>query len=137
MDLGGKLGPFERMGLGPCGRKAIMATRDKKDSVRSEIDTTSAENEFQRGRRKVMIAGALLVPTIVTLHATPAWAQTDYRFTAYRYGANKGKCKNENYNPNANPNSNAGQEFIDCPDLKGRTHDDSGGPEQGSDPIVF
>ncbi|HXV75665.1 MAG TPA: hypothetical protein VD788_05040 [Candidatus Polarisedimenticolaceae bacterium] len=55
------------------------------------------------------------MPTILTLHAAPAWASTDYTLTAYRYGANAGRCRNPSYDPNADPSSTAGQEFIDCP----------------------
>ena len=123
-------GLFTCTGFGPCGGNAIMATNDNNDLVGSETDSTSAESGFQPGRRKVMIAGALLVPTIVTLHGTPAWAaQTNYIVTAYRYGVNKGLCRNPN------PNAPADEEFIPC--KKGRGHDDPGGPAQGSGPEVF
>jgi len=109
---------------------------ENEDFIAPGTDTTSAEDGIRPARRKIMIAGALLVPTIVTLHGTPAWAQTDYTVTAYRYGDNAGKCKNPNYNPNANENSQASQEFIDC--QTGRTHeDDSGEGQQDSGPVVF
>ena len=124
---------LEGAGFGLCGGKVTMATNDNNDLVGSEAD--SAENGFQPGRRKVMIAGALLVPTIVTLHGTPAWAQTDYELTAYRYGDNKGKCRNPFYNDQANDNSPNSEEFIEC--TKGRPHDDPGGPTQESGPEVF
>ena len=77
---------------------------------------------FKSGRRRALKTGAFLVPTILTLHAAPAWAVTDYTETAYRYGLNAGLCKNSNYNPQASPTSEAGQEFVDC---------GSGGPERG------
>ena len=95
--------------------------------------TPPSEDGLRRGRREVIKAGALLVPTIATLHAMPAWAQTDYTMTAYRYGTNKDKCRNPHFNPNANPNSQAGQEFIECPS-RGRDHDSSGGQQTGSGP---
>ena len=78
----------------------------------------------------------LLVPAIATLHATPAWAQTDYTMTAYRYGTNAGQCKNPDFNPNANPGSTAGTEFIDCP-TGGSTHEVVGGDAQDPGPIGF
>ena len=71
-------------------------------------------------RRQMLRTGAIVVPTIITLHASPAWARTDYTVFAYRYGVNAGKCRNPHYNPEANPNSQAGQEFIDCPSRGGR-----------------
>ena len=83
--------------------------------------------QHRSNRRRLLKTGAAIVPTIITLHAAPAWAQTDYTMVAYRYGANAGLCKNPNFNPNANANSTAGQEFIQCPDSikrgRGRTHD--------------
>lgn len=77
-------------------------------------------DEFQAGRRRALKTGAFLVPTILTLHAAPAWATTDYTTTAYRYGTNAGLCRNPNYQENANPDSEAGQEFIECPEGPGR-----------------
>lgn len=74
-----------------------------------------SKDEFRSTRRKVLKAGALLVPAIVTLRATPAWAQTDYTITPYRYGVGAGLCKNPKFNPNADPGSTAGTEFIPCP----------------------
>jgi len=50
-----------------------------------------------RSRRAVLKTGAILVPTIVTLHASPAWARTDYTQTAYRYGVNAGLCRNPDF----------------------------------------
>jgi hypothetical protein len=69
---------------------------------------------YQPGRRKVLIAGALLVPTIVTLHATPAWALTDYTMSAYRYGDNAGLCKNPDFDENAEEEDPNAQEFVQC-----------------------
>lgn len=109
--------------------------RDSIDRVTSETDPTSTESGFQPGRRKAMIVGALLVPRIVTLHGTPAWAQTDYTMTAYRYGDNAGLCRNPEYDPNADPNTEKGQEFVEC--RTGRTHDDFGRPPQRRGPGVF
>jgi len=111
---------------------------DNKELVTPETDTTSADDKIQSGRRKIIIAGALLVPTIVTLHGTPAWAQTDYTMTAYKYGDHAGTCKNPSWNPNANPESTAGQEFIDCPSGTGSgTDDGTGSAGQDSGPVVF
>jgi hypothetical protein len=100
-----------------------MANDDRRD-VDPQLPPDSEENDVRPVRRRILKAGALLVPTIVTLHATPAWAQTDYTLVAYRYGVNAGLCRNPNYNPNANPNSTAGQEFIECPNdwQPGRPH---------------
>ena len=78
-----------------------------------ETDMASADG-FQDGRRKVLIAGALLVPTIVTLHATPAWAGTDYTMSAYRYGDNAGLCKNPDFDENAEEGDPNLQEFVQC-----------------------
>lgn len=104
-----------------------MTTDDNQDFVGSETEATSAE-EIRPGRRKLLIAGAVLVPTIVTLHATPAWAQTDYTQACYKYGDNAGMRRN--------PNAGEGEdEFIPCE--TGREHDESGGPEQGPGPDVF
>jgi len=76
--------------------------------------------QHRSNRRRLLKTGAAIVPTIMTLHAAPAWAQTDYTMVAYRYGANAGLCRNPHFNPNANPNSAVGQEFIQCPDSGGR-----------------
>lgn len=81
----------------------------------SDGATTSAESAFCPGRRQALKIGAVLVPTIITLQATPAWAQTDYTMMAYRYGTNAGLCRNPKFNPNANANSPNSQEFIRCP----------------------
>lgn len=96
---------------------------DEREKINAPNDTT---------RRRLLQAGAVLVPTILTLHATPAWAQTDYTMTAYRYGVNKGKCRNSNYNPNANPNSEAGKEFIECRGGGQRRRDLPGDDMQGN-----
>ena len=110
---------------------------EERDHVGREKMTPPAEGKTASGRRQVLKLGAMVVPTIVTLHASPAWAQTDYRFTAYRYGVNKGLCYNEHYNPNANPNSQASQEFIECPRGRGRDHDSTSDQQGGSGPIDF
>ena len=102
---------------------------DDKNLGDLEAMTPSAESAFRPGRRKALKVGAMLVPTIVTLHATPAWAQTDYTMTAYRYGVNQGLCRNPKFNPNANPNSTDGQEFIEC-QSRGRDHDSSSSDQQ-------
>ena len=76
----------------------------------------SASDEATRQARRGLIkTGAILLPAVLTLRATPAWAQTDYTITAYRYGVGKGLCKNPQFNPNANPDSTAGTEFVPCP----------------------
>ena len=111
-------------------------TEDEKGFGGSEAETTPTAKRVDTGRRKVMTAAALLVPAIATLHATPAWAQTDYTMTAYRYGTNAGQCKNPDFNPNANPGSTAGTEFIDCP-TGGSTHEVVGGDPQDPGPIGF
>ena len=49
------------------------------------------------GRRRVLKTGAALVPVMMTLHASPAWAETDYTLTAYTYGTNAGLCRNPNF----------------------------------------
>jgi len=114
-----------------------MADDNKHRSTTGSV-MGSSEAGFRPGRRKVVIAGALLVPTIVTLHGTPAWAQTDYFMTAYKYGDGAGKCKNPHWNPNANPDSTAGQKFVDCPAGTGSgTDDGTGGTGQDSGPMVF
>ena len=88
---------------------------------------------FDSSRRRAIKAGSFAIPTIVTLHALPAWASTDYTRVAYSYGVNAGKCRNPNYNPNANPNSPAGQEFVDCGRRGGGPgrHDASGNDTTG------
>ena len=53
--------------------------------------------QAHRARRAVLKTGAILIPTIMTLHASPAWAATDYTVTAYRYGANAGLCRNPDF----------------------------------------
>ena len=53
--------------------------------------------QADRSRRAVLKAGAILVPTIITFHASPAWAATDYTMVAYRYGTNAGLCRNPNF----------------------------------------
>ena len=75
----------------------------------------STRQDFLESRRKWIKTGAILLPAVLTLRATPAWAQTDYTQTAYRYGTNAGLCKNANFNPNAAPDSTAGQQFVPCP----------------------
>jgi hypothetical protein len=53
--------------------------------------------QADRTRRALLKTGAILVPTIVTLNASPAWASTDYTMVAYRYGTNAGLCRNPNF----------------------------------------
>lgn len=111
-------------------------SKDNSDFGRRESETRPGEDGLVPGRRKVLIAGALLVPTIATLHATPAWAQTDYTMTAYRYGTNEGLCRNPNFNPHASQNSQNGQEFIECP-VVGSDSDSSGATQTGPGPADF
>jgi len=80
-------------------------------------------DEHRDSRRWMIKTGAMLVPAIMTLRATPAWAQTDYTITAYRYGVGAGLCKNPKFNPNASEHSTAGQEFIPCPSGVGAVTD--------------
>ena len=89
--------------------------KNENENLRKENELQGTDG-FQPGRRKALTVGALLVPTIVTLHATPAWAQTDYTITAYRYGTHAGLCRNPKFKPDANPNSPRSQQFIECPD---------------------
>jgi hypothetical protein len=81
----------------------------------AENATSSTGEGFRARRREVLKAGVVLLPTIATLHATPAWAQTDYTMTAYRYGANAGLCRNPKFDPRAEPGSPESEEFIRCP----------------------
>ena len=107
-------------------------TNDDNDFGGKETEPTSAENGTDTGRRKLITVGALLVPAIATLHATPAWANTNYTMTAYRYGTNVGKCRNEEYEPGVN------DEFIACDGLEGRIHEEVGGEQQqGPGPSGF
>ncbi len=96
-----------------------MIAKKEKNVGGPENDTTSAERGFSPGRRQALIVGSLLVPTIVTLHGTPAWAQTDYTMTAYRYGDNAGKCRNPHYNPNADIDGNGCVNLSDLAELLG------------------
>jgi len=82
---------------------------------RSEERGTDPASDRDRSRRTLLKHGAVLVPTIFTLTAVPAWAQTDYTSVAYRYGTQAGFCRNPHFNPNANPESHVGQEFVECP----------------------
>jgi hypothetical protein len=82
----------------------------------------SSPSSVRASRRRLLKTGALLVPVVMTLRATPAWAQTDYTMTAYRYGTNQGLCKNPAFSPNAVDQPNSGvmvekkqEEFISCP----------------------
>lgn len=79
-----------------------------------------ARTERDSSRRRLLKAGALAVPSILTLHASPAWAGTDYTLSPYRYGVNAGRCRNPNFDPNAAPGSAAGEEFVSCPDIRNR-----------------
>lgn len=89
------------------------------ESDREFEDGTPDEPKIDRQRRKALITGALLVPTIITLHATPAWAQTDYTSVAYKYGNHKGLCRNPDFDPNADPTADDAtehvlDEFVEC-----------------------
>ena len=90
------------------------------DDVR-RADAAARDEATRKARRGLIKTGAILLPAVLTLRATPAWAQTDYTITAYRYGVGKGLCKNPSFNPNANPGSTAGTEFVPCP--TGNTND--------------
>ncbi len=102
-----------------------------------DTSTPQDKNRFRPGRRELIKVGALLVPTIVTLHATPAWAQNKYEMVAYRYGVNQGLCRNPQYRADAPPTSRNSQEFIECPPGRGGDHDSSGGQQAGPGPIDF
>ena len=100
-------------------------TNEQSEFQQPDGGVSADRDGIDEGRRRALRTGAILVPTIVTLHATPAFAQTDYTMVAYRYGVNSGLCRNPHFNPSANPNSTAGQEFIECPDSRrggGRRH---------------
>ena len=99
----------------------------------------SAEDVAAReARRSLIKAGAILLPAVLTLRATPAWAQTDYTVTAYRYGTNQGLCRNPHFNPNASPDSTAGQEFIPCKKgIRSNNTPEAETPQSGNDPLHF
>jgi len=82
------------------------------------IDSTRTRQE--RSRRDLLKAGVSAVPLIITLHAAPAWAATDYTRVAYRYGANAGKCRNPNFQPGSNSPWKK-DEFITCGDTRPKT----------------
>jgi hypothetical protein len=103
---------------------------DLEDSDKRGSKPTSAGKGPDTRRRKLLTAGALIVPAIVTLHATPAWAQTDYTMTAYRYGTNQGMCRN--------PDSASDEEFIPCGQGEGSSHEEvEYGQEPGPGPDGF
>ena len=77
----------------------------------AEHDSNERRNE--RSRRDVLKAGAAAVPLIITLHASPAWAATDYTRIAYRYGVNAGKCRNPNFQAGSSSPWKK-DEFITC-----------------------
>lgn len=64
-------------------------------------------------RRKILRTGAALIPTIVTMHALPPSAGTDYTRTAYLYGVNKGLCRNPEFSRWARTGSRS-EEFVPC-----------------------
>ena len=84
------------------------------------------ENTSQRSRRDLLKAGVTLVPVVITLHAVPAHASTDYTTVAYRYGVNAGLCRN----PNHDPTSETSSEFVACGQSQQPIGDDrhTGGP---------
>jgi len=75
----------------------------------------SNERRAERSRRDVLKAGVVAVPLILTLHASPAWAATDYTKIAYRYGVNAGKCRNPNFQAGSNAPWKK-DEFVPCSD---------------------
>ena len=100
--------------------RRVMASEEAKSAspvpqADEGTKTPSDDESAIRARRRLIKTGATLVPLVYTLHAIPAWAQTDYTATAYRYGTNAGLCRNPHFNPRANPNSHAGREFVPCP----------------------
>lgn len=85
--------------------------------------TTGASDEESTGlatRRSILKTGAWLIPSIVTLHATPASAGNDYTMVAYRYGDHAGLCRNPRFNPHAQGGPRS-EEFVPC------SENDSGG----------
>lgn len=78
---------------------------------------TGNTDSAARSRRDVLKTGATLVPVMMTLYAAPAWAQTDYTQTAYRYGANAGLCRNPNFDPNSSAPWKR-DEFMPCEEIR-------------------
>jgi len=95
--------------------------------------------QADRTRRAVLKAGAILVPTIVTLHASPAWAQTDYTVTAYVYGTNAGLCRNPNFQAGSSAPWKK-DEFMPCDQitrLSTSTSEQVGTSSSGTQEIQF
>jgi len=83
-------------------------------------ESDSNERRNERSRRDVLKAGAAAVPLIITLHASPAWAATDYTQTAYRYGTNAGLCRNPNFVAGSTAPWKK-DEFIPCEDVRSKS----------------
>jgi hypothetical protein len=111
----------------------VIMAHDGKGDGQAARPVRSADEDFRSARRQALKIGALIVPAIATLHATPAWAQTDYTMVAYRYGTNAGLCRNPKFDPTADPTSPEGQEFIRCPGEGARPSIDWT-PQDQSDP---
>jgi len=98
----------------------------------------SGTNEStRRSRRDVLKTGAALVPVIMTLHAAPAWAATDYTMVAYTYGTNAGLCRNPNFDPNSGADWKS-QEFMPCDQIRrfGGTTESESQTTSGTQDIV-
>ncbi len=99
-------------------KSAGDAPQEKVDVSKGNLTKThhdeSSPSSVGASRRRLLKTGALLVPVVLTLRATPAWAQTDYMLTAYRYGTNKGLCRNPDFNQHAQGGPKS-VEFIPCP----------------------
>lgn len=87
------------------------------DSKRSDDVVDQIETKAGRSRRSLLKTGAVVIPTIVTLHASPAWATTDYTMVAYQYGANRGLCRNPNFDPSSSAPWKR-EEFMPCGEIR-------------------
>lgn len=91
---------------------------------------TNHREPAKRPRRDVLKTGATLVPVILTLHAAPAWAGTDYTRVAYRYGIHAGLCRNPNFDANSNAPWKR-DKFMPCDQIRQTSID--AGPSESSD----
>ena len=80
-------------------------------------ESRPAAQKAERSRRDVLKAGVTAVPIILTLHAAPAWAATDYTMSAYRYGVNAGLCRNPSFQPGSSSPWKK-DEFMPCEQIK-------------------
>ncbi len=90
-----------------------MSQHESRIENRPTTGTSDEESTGLATRRSILKTGALLIPSIVTLHATPASAGTDYTMMAYRYGDHAGLCRNPKFKPHAQ-GSPVSEEFVPC-----------------------